>query len=275
MSGSIRLIASDLDGTLLRRDRTVSDRTRAAIAAAQAAGIVVAIATARHPLSAARFAAEAGVSGLAICVNGAIVYDLAGQCIVHQHDLPAGAAAGVIRGLRTTIPDVAFGFVRGMDFACEPAYAELATDEDHGRRLADVPQGDALELLHPAPTKMVVRHHRHTPADLHSAISELGLDTHEATLSGAPFVDVVAQGISKASALREIAADMGIGPDQVMAFGDAHNDLQMLRWAGHAVTVANAHPDVLAEVPAVTASNDDDGVALAIERLLANQPAVV
>jgi hydroxymethylpyrimidine pyrophosphatase-like HAD family hydrolase len=209
------------------------------------------------------------VSGLAICVNGAIVYDLVDNRIVHQHDLPVEVAAEVIVRLRAEVRGVTFGFVRGMAFACEPAYAALASDDDHGRRLSEVPQADALALLDVPPTKLVVRHAELHPSDVFAALSALSMSAHEASLSGAPFVDVVAEGISKASALREIAADLGVGPDEVMAFGDAPNDLQMLRWAGHPVAVANAHPEVAAEIGVGAPSNEDDGVAVAIERMLA------
>jgi hydroxymethylpyrimidine pyrophosphatase-like HAD family hydrolase len=74
--------------------------------------------------------------------------------------------------------------------------------------------------------------------------------------------------VTKASALARLAGRAGITPEQVVAFGDMPNDLPMLAWAGRAVAVANAHPEVLALADEVTASNDDDGVALVLERLV-------
>lgn len=77
-----------------------------------------------------------------------------------------------------------------------------------------------------------------------------------------------AGGVNKASALATLCAERGIAPGDVLAFGDMRNDLPMLRWAGHAVAVANAHPEVLAAIRGVTDTNENDGVARAIERLL-------
>jgi hydroxymethylpyrimidine pyrophosphatase-like HAD family hydrolase len=81
-------------------------------------------------------------------------------------------------------------------------------------------------------------------------------------------VEISGAGVSKAFALEELATERGIPPEAVVAFGDMPNDLPMLTWAGHGVAVANAHPDVLEVAHEVTASNDDDGVAIVLERIL-------
>ncbi|MCC6792439.1 MAG: HAD family phosphatase [Thermomicrobiales bacterium] len=269
MTQPVRLSATDLDGTLLRSDRTVSQRTRATIARAQAAGIIFVIATARHPQSAQHFADLAGISGLAICTNGAIVYDLAESRIVEHTHLPAETARALIETLRAALPGIAFAFVRGMDFACEPGYALLAASEDHGRDFALVPQDDGVALLAQPATKLIVRHGELSPPELFQHVRSIGLDGFEASLSGAPFLDVVAAGVSKAAALASICSRLAIERTAVVAFGDAPNDLPMLQWAGRPIAVANAYPEVHAVVPERTESNNDDGVALAIERLLA------
>ena len=82
-------------------------------------------------------------------------------------------------------------------------------------------------------------------------------------------VEIAAAGVNKAAALQELAHDLGVDAREVVAFGDYPNDVPMLAWAGLAIAPANAHPDVLAEVDHVTESNDADGVAIAIEGLLA------
>jgi Cof subfamily protein (haloacid dehalogenase superfamily) len=268
MNPAVRLIATDLDGTLLRSDRTVSQRTRDAIATAQAAGITFVIATARHPSTARLFAAEAGITGLAICSNGALVYDLSRDEVVRHSHLPGETARMLIEVLRNGIPDVCFALFQGMDFVCEPAYAAIATEGDHGRDLQRVLQGDALTLLEQPITKLLIRHPELAPAAVHERLVALGLDGFEASLSGAPFVDVVAAGVSKAAALAMICAELDVQARDVVAFGDAPNDLPMLHWAGRAIAVANAYPEVLSVVTGRTASNNEDGVALAIERLL-------
>jgi Cof subfamily protein (haloacid dehalogenase superfamily) len=269
MTPPIRLIATDLDGTLLRSDRTVSQRTRDTVARAQAAGITFVIATARHPTTAALYAAEAGITGLAICANGALVYDLTRGKIVRRSDLSAEAARAMIERLRIAVPDVTFALVQGLEFVCEPAYAAISDGRDHGRDLELAVRPDLLFELATPLTKLIVRHPELGPPEVHALITGLGLNGFAASLSGAPFVDVVAAGVSKAAALASICADLDIDASEVIAFGDAPNDLPMLLWAGRPVAVANAYPEVLAAVSERTASNDDDGVALAIEKLLA------
>lgn len=269
MTGAIRLIASDLDGTLLRSDRTVSERTRRAMAAVQARGIVVVIATARHPLTARQYAAAAGVTGLAICANGAIVYDLARDAIVHHQTLAVETAVALACRLRAGFPEIGFAIIRGMEFACEPAYAAIAGVEEHGRSLDQVMLAEIGALLTTPVTKLIARHPHLSPAELLTELTALGLDGYESALSGAPFVDVTASGVSKAAALVTICAERGIDRSEVIAFGDAPNDLPLLRWAGHPIAVANAYPEVMDEIPTVTASNNDDGVAIVLERLVA------
>jgi hydroxymethylpyrimidine pyrophosphatase-like HAD family hydrolase len=90
------------------------------------------------------------------------------------------------------------------------------------------------------------------------------------TIPGPWTVEISAAGVSKAAALAELCAELGVEADEVVAFGDYPNDLPMLEWAGHAVAVANAHPDVLAAADEITASNEEDGVALVLERLAAD-----
>lgn len=266
----VRLIASDLDGTLLRSDRTVSERTRRAMAAAQERGILVVIATARHPLTAKQYAAAAGVTGLAICANGAIVYDLERDEILHHQTLAIDTAFALASRLRAEMPEIGFAVIRGMDFACDAAYAAIAGVEEHGRTLDQVTLAEIDALLANPVTKLIARHPRLSPGELLSQLTALGLTGYESALSGAPFVDVTASGVSKAAALATICAERGIDRADVVAFGDAPNDLPLLRWAGHPIVVANAYPEVLAEIATVTAANNDDGVAVAIEQLLSD-----
>jgi Cof subfamily protein (haloacid dehalogenase superfamily) len=265
---TLRLIASDLDGTLLRRDRTISNRTRTALARAQERGIVVVLATARPPLTTRVFAEDAGISGHAICSNGAILYDISRDELLGHQTLDTEIAQRLIVALRAAMPGVCFGLVQGRDFACEPNYAAIARVEDHGRLLEDLSLGDALDLLAAPTTKLVIRHPERLPPDLLATIQELGLDGFEATHSGAPFLEVVAANVTKGWALAALCAQLGIEAAEVVAFGDAPNDAAMLRWAGHGVAVANAYPAALEAADEVTLSNEEDGVAVVIERLL-------
>lgn len=265
---AVRLIATDLDGTLLRPDRTISERTRSAFRRAREAGIVTVIATARPPLTARSFARAAGIDGLAICSNGALVYDLDARAVVAHRPMTPKAAAEAMLGMRARLPDVCFGCVTLEEFWAEPAYVALSHREDHGRTREEMTTASVDAFLRTPITKLTLRHATMRPAELLAIVRELSPAGCEADISGAPFVELVAKGVSKASALAELCERRGIAAAEVMAFGDAPNDLGMLAWAGRGVAVANAYPEVLAAADEVTAANKDDGVAAAIERLL-------
>jgi HAD superfamily hydrolase (TIGR01484 family) len=125
MTADVRLIAADLDGTLLRDDGTVSERTRRSIARAQEMGIVVVLVTARPPRILRVMAQDVGVSGLAICCNGAIVYDLAADAIIRHAPLAATLAQRLVATLREAAPGVCFAVEQGLRFGWEPRYAAV------------------------------------------------------------------------------------------------------------------------------------------------------
>lgn len=262
MSATIRLVATDLDGTLLRTDRTVSERTRRAIARAQEAGIAVVLVTARPPRTLRPLAWQAGVTGLAICCNGAIVYDVAADEIVGHEPLAAATAQRLVAALRATAPGVCFAVERGLQFGQEPRYAALLPAAgDHTPFIADV-----AALCAEGVTKLIVLHPDVPLQDLLHAVRKAAGDEAIVTYSSAVFVEASAAGVTKAAALQRLCAQLGLNAPQVVACGDMPNDLPMLHWAGHGVAVANAHPDVLAAADEVTLSNDDDGVARVLAR---------
>ncbi len=265
MSATIRLVATDLDGTLLRTDGTVSERTRRAIARAQEAGIAVVLVTARSPCTLRPLAWQAGVTGLAICCNGAIVYDVAANEIVGHTPLAAVTAQRLVAALRATAPGVCFAVERGLLFGQEPRYAALAPIASDRTPLID----DAVVLCAEDVTKLIVLHPDVPLPDLLRAAREAAGDEAIVTHSSAVFVEVSAAGVTKAAALQGLCARLGLDAPQVVACGDMPNDLPMLEWAGHSVAVANAHPAVLAAVDEVTLSNDEDGVARVLERATA------
>ena len=262
----IRLIATDLDGTLLRSDRaTVTARTREALSNARAAGITVVLVSARGPRGVAEIA-EAAVNGLAICSNGAIVFDLARGQVLRHRPLASEIAVRMIQAMRERLPDVCFAAETEQWIAFEPAFKGAW---DGWEPPADTRYGDAIELVSAPVTKLIARDTTCSIEELTAVAREVAGDDAAASFSGEWVVEIAAAGVNKAAALRELAADLDIGAEEVVAFGDYPNDLPMLAWAGLAIAPANAHADVLAQVDEVTESNDADGVAIAIERLLA------
>ena len=151
-----RLVAIDLDGTLLRSDQTVSGRSKAAIAAVRSAGIEVVVATARSPRSTRGLAAEAGIGGLAICANGATVYDLDADRVVAHTPLPAATAHRLVVGLRERFPGIVFGWEYELRFGSEPAYEAQRDDDWWPRPEGSYEPCDPLEWTLPM-TKLLAR----------------------------------------------------------------------------------------------------------------------
>jgi Cof subfamily protein (haloacid dehalogenase superfamily) len=260
-----KVVATDLDGTVVRSDGTISTRTKNALTAVADAGAMVVIVTGRPPRWLRGIADATGHHGLAICANGAIVWDLHEEQVVSSNPLDVTTVRDVVASLRAEIPELGFA-VESVDsgFGHEPSYRpRWATDEQ-----TVVAELEALLSLPVA--KLLARHEGLTADELlaraRSVVTdELASLTHS---SRDGLLEISAAGVTKASTLRVLCAERGHGPEDVVAFGDMPNDLPMLAWAGHSVAVGNAHPEVLQAVDEVTASNDDDGVAVVLERWL-------
>jgi Cof subfamily protein (haloacid dehalogenase superfamily) len=266
----IRLVASDLDGTLLRPDLTISDRTRSAIRRARSIGIAFVAVTGRPPRSVRHLADRIGLEGIAICANGAIVYDLDNDVVVDQTPLAAEAALRIVRGLRAAAPGVVFAWEDAEGFGHERSWGRQPLTPA-GRLVL----GDPLELLTAPVAKVLARHPDMDFDTLASLARAVAGDDAVITWSTRELVEVSAANVTKAYALERVCARLGVRSDAVIAIGDMPNDLAMLAWAGHSVAVANADPEVLAVAREVTAANTDDGVALVLERLLAAMDGAV
>lgn len=259
----IRLIATDLDGTLLRSDGTISFRTHTVLRRVSDLGVTLVLVTARPPRVVRIVASRLDVSGVAICCNGALVYDLTSAAIVRHIPLASEVARHVVVALRASVPGVCFAVERELRFCCEPAWLALSHSAQHDIAA----QGDAFALCAEPVTKLLARHADCPLERLLALTRATGGDAVTVTHSGGPYVEVSAAGVNKASTLAQLCGALDIAPAEVVAFGDMPNDLPMLLWAGHGVAVANAHPDVLQAVSALTDSNDQDGVAVELERL--------
>ena len=271
-----RLIASDLDGTLLRNDLSVSPRTRRALDAARAAGIYVVPVTARQPVGVRRIAQEAGFDGWALCSNGALgIHLTTGEVLFERHLAPETQRA-LAEAILRAVPGTVFASIReaGEGFYAQGEYAALATETDHKRDPATMGAYSLDEVLAGPSLKFVLRHPHVSPPELLAAVRGLqrngtGLTGFHATHSGAAFVEVAAQGITKAAGLALLCEKLGVAQADVLAFGDAPNDAEMLAWAGRGVAMENAHPEARAAADELTLSNEEDGVAAFLEHVLA------
>ncbi|MQA86220.1 MAG: Cof-type HAD-IIB family hydrolase [Streptosporangiales bacterium] len=255
----VRLVATDLDGTVIRSDRTISDRTVAALSRVEASGAHLVLVTGRPPRWMHEIAEATGHRGLAICANGALVYDLRTEEVVESCPIETDVLKELIERLRATVPDLAFAAEQLSGFVHEEAYRT---------RDANLRVGELEQLLALPAAKLLAQHRTIDPDTLlaraRAVVGDLAEVTHASNYG---LLEISAAGVSKASALAQLCDTLGVTAGQVLAFGDMPNDLPLLAWAGTSYAVANAHPDVLAAVDHHTASNDEDGVALVLEEL--------
>ncbi|GAA4238839.1 HAD family hydrolase [Actinomadura meridiana] len=259
-----RLIATDLDGTIVRSDGTLSERTIAALARVERSGAMLVMVTGRPPRWMAGVAAAVGHRGVAICANGAVVYDLHTETILRTREIPADVLAEAVARLRAISPEFRFAVESPTGFVVEDGYLVEGWDvESLGGRVVDV-----AELVRQNGAKLLAFQPDADPDSLVEkavqAVGDIVTVTHS---SGHGLLEMSAHGVTKASALASLCAEHGIASSDVTAFGDMPNDLAMLTWAGTSYAVANAHPLVLAAVTHRTSRNDDDGVAEVLERL--------
>ncbi|SEU06051.1 hypothetical protein SAMN05421811_105513 [Nonomuraea wenchangensis] len=260
---SPRIVATDLDGTLLTSDRTVSPRTRDALRLARAAGAVIVFVTARPPRAVREIAEQAGVTGTAICSNGAIVYDLDTDEIIESLPLDPGAARRAARALAEALPGVGLAVETGRGVLAEAAYTRrVPEDMPFYREVVSV-----LEEAEPF-VKLLAHSPAHTADEMIAAVPATVKGLAEITQSGdGGLVEISAPGVTKAAALDRVCRAHGVPAGEVVAFGDMPNDLAVLTYAGLGYAMANAHETVLASVPRRTLSNDEHGVAAVLERL--------
>lgn len=263
-----QLVASDIDGTLLRTDDSLSARTKFVIHRVVEKSLFV-LSTGRparwvHPV-----AEMTEHHGLAVCSNGAVTVDLRTEQIVDSCLITRLNANSIIDAVRSVIPDAAFAVERRTGFAHDPAYIPVFFEYPKDTVVAPI-----KELIEEGLIKMLFRHpdmNAQMLEDLKRAIGDNGSVTYGSTAT-APgsktLIEVMAPGVTKASALQRICEQRGFGAEDVVAFGDMPNDIEMIGWAGHGVAMANAHELVQEVADEITDSNDRDGVAMVLEREL-------
>ncbi len=259
-----RLVATDLDGTLLGSDGTVPPINVEAIARAEAAGVPVVIVTGRPPRWLGAVAEQLAHRGIAVCSNGALIWDLHTGSMVKSDPLEPQVLAEVTSALRGELPETTFAVEYGESFLHESTYPIRWAGDN-----PDVRVGDLADLLVLPAVKLLVRHPAHDPDDLLAIGQRILGDSVTVTHSSLDgLLEISAAGVTKATGLAQIASSHGIDAADVLAFGDMPNDLAMLAWAGRSVAVANAHPAVLAAADEITGSNDDGGVGTYLDAAL-------
>lgn len=262
----MRLIATDLDGTLLGPAGRVSPRNVQALRAAHAAGVHVVIASGRPPFMVAPLATELGGAVThGVLANGSVVCTLPDEQVLRAVRFEVDVAVDVVHRLRAL--DRGYGFALATDagFAHERGFVERMPMSP------PVPvTTDALDAVRGSreAVKLMAFHDDHTAHELLELLPTILGPDLSVTHMGADCVEIGPAGIDKVTGLAWLCDHLGVAAADVVAFGDEFNDNEMLRWAGHGVAMANAHPVTRQLADEVTASNADDGVAIVIERLV-------
>ena len=264
MTITARLVATDLDGTLLHSDGTVTDRTRRVLAALEERGVTVVFVTGRPIRWMESLWHHVGDHGLAVCSNGGIVYDVPGRRVAQARTIPREVGLEVADLLRTAVPGTTFAVEKAMGFAREPEFHSQA-DVVPGF-LPEI--GPLTDVFDDAVVKMLARHEELPPEEYWANVEAVVGHAVTTTWSSVgALVEMSAAGVTKASTLELLCAELGVGREEVVAFGDMPNDVAMLEWAGTAYAMGNAHPLAKAAADHEAPRNDEDGVAQVLEAL--------
>jgi Cof subfamily protein (haloacid dehalogenase superfamily) len=256
-----RLLATDLDGTLLDPTGSVSVRTAAALRDAEEAGVEVVFVTARPPRWIADLAPHVAGHGVAICANGAAVVEVASGRVLASHGMDAACVSGLAARLRAELGEVHLAVETLAGFAAERGYVDehvVPAGSPLVERIEDALDGPTLKLL----VRTVTDHGRDHATVVQRAV---GRDALVADSGAVGLGEVSAVGVTKAAALADWAARRGVDARDVWACGDAPNDLPMLTWAGESFAVANAFEPVRAAADHACPANAHDGVAAVLE----------
>lgn len=271
-----RLVATDLDGTLLRSDGTVSARTRTVLAEAASAGAAHVVATGRSVAWTRHVLEDLGYEGLAVCGQGAQLYDAGERRLLTSVTLDRGLARRVVALLESELGPLGVAVNRdgvAGDVVMDDLFWAEASDAwrapDNGAPVRPLHAGDRAELWGEPLIKLYLHHPAHTDDGLAAAARALVGGVAQVVVAGERLVELLPLGLTKATGLSVAARRVGAAAAGTIAFGDMPNDIPMLRWSGHGVAMAGAHPELVAVADEVTASNDADGIAEVLERLLA------
>jgi HAD superfamily hydrolase (TIGR01484 family) len=268
-----RLVATDLDGTLVRSDTTVSAYTQQVLAELDERDVPVVFVTGRPLRWAEEVFDHVGRHGLAVISNGALVWDVAGDRPVAQRGIEPDVGLEVAERIRAAVPGSAFAVETLDGTSLEPQYLERHPVPPGSRRapIAELLRGQMGPVL-----KLMTRHEELGYQDFWDraidAVGDLAVVTWSSTSA---MLEISAAGVTKATTLAVLCEELGVGAEEVIAFGDMPNDIAMLTWAGTSYAMADAHPTVIEAATYLAPGHDDDGVARVLASVFGLEPAPV
>jgi HAD superfamily hydrolase (TIGR01484 family) len=259
-----RMVATDLDGTLLRSDNTVSQASRDALAAVVAAGAAHIVVTGRSVPWTRHVLDDLGYRGLAVCGQGAQLYDAGAHRLLTSVTLDRQLAGLALAKIEAEVGRVALAASR------DGLTGEVLIGEGYvyHPELPVIHMKDTTELWAEPINKLYIQQPGGLGDDgLAEAAQAVAGHLVGVVMAGEGMVELLPLGLTKATGLALAARRLGVTAEQTIAFGDMPNDVPMFAWAGYGVAMANAHPDLKAVADEITASNDEDGIALVLRRL--------
>lgn len=268
----VRLVATDIDGTLIMRGGEASTRTLAALRAAEAAGVAVVLVTGRPPRTARLIADALGVHGPAVCADGALIVDLPSLRVIRDVRIAGPTASDIVAELAAAIPGIVFAWERGLDWGRDDGWPPAATGP-----VARMLPGGVTGPVGPQASRglsKLVCHLAGADPDLvvQQVRQVLAGRAEVTTATSPPLAEIISKGCDKGEGLEWLCNRLGVERDEVIAIGDGPNDLPMLLWAGRGIAMGNAHATVLEAVSERTRTHEQDGFAAVIETLLGASP---
>ena len=242
------LIASDVDGTLLDADEKITSRTRNAVRAAVDAGAQFVLATGRPPRWVEPVVDALGFAPMAVCANGAVIYDPATDRIVSARTLSADQLGELAEIATRVIPGSGLAVERVGRSAHDAATPQFVSSPgyEHAWLNPDNTEVSVEDLLSAPAIKLLIRKAGARSSDMVAELTKhVGLQGDITYSTNNGLIEVVPLGVSKATGVEEVARPYEITAGDVVAFGDMPNDIPLLRWAGLGVAMGNAHPEAV------------------------------
>jgi Cof subfamily protein (haloacid dehalogenase superfamily) len=263
---NVKLIAFDLDGTLLTSEKIITERSERAIKSLSNLGVAMVPCTGRPPRNTKMYVEQLGL-GNAFVFNGAGIYSAATDTTHYRHCFEKATALEVVQKMRERFPDVIAGMEASHGWYLDAGYYEWRKTQPYLPHLEPTGVGDICNFIGEGTVKLYFRKPELTARDMSLALTDVAA---YCTWSSEQLLEVLAPKVNKREALVHLCTELGISWQEVIAFGDEHNDQGMLLWSGLGIAMANAKSEAKEVADFITSSNDENGVAVVLEAVLSN-----